>query len=125
MILVTRAMLLAAALVLLPACRSAVQIYATRSADMRDKAPPKLQVFEAGEQPALVVGLPKHCGWGQKAGTLWIDEALSGRTVWNQSRFMREGSTNYFLPENLVTGTYIATLRSGGEPVANVNFDVR
>ncbi|SPE59063.1 exported hypothetical protein [Verrucomicrobia bacterium] len=118
-------LLMAGVLVALTACKSAVQLYATRSADMHEPAPPRLQAFAAGEQPAIVVDLPKHSKWGQKAGTLWIDEALTGKTIWNQSKFMREGSTNYFLPEGLEAGTYIATLRSGGEPVATINFDVK
>lgn len=92
---------------------------------MREDNAPKLKVFESGEQPAIVVDIPKGCGWGEKAGTVWVDEAMSGRTVWSQSQFMREGYTHYFVPEALRRGTYVVTLRSEGEAEASINFDVR
>lgn len=120
-----KTLLLTATLAMLSGCKSPVRLYATRPALMRAATAPRLERFESSEQPALVVELPKGCRWGQKAGTLWVDEALTGTTVWNQSQFMREGTTNYFLPQGLAAGTYFATLRSEGEPVVSINFDVR
>lgn len=118
-----RMLLLAAVLGLLSGCRSA-QIYATRAAQMREPKAPRLQSIMASEQPALVVYLPKYCGWGQQVGTVWVEEAISGRTVWQASEFMRAGSTHYFIPEGLESGTYLAILRDGDEAVAVTNFDV-
>jgi hypothetical protein len=115
---------LVAGLVLLSACKTPLEIYATRSADMQQAGAPRLHSFGAGEQAAIVVDLPKGCGWREKAGTVWVDEAISGRNIWSQSRFMREGSTNYFLPEGLGSGSYFATLMSGGEPISSINFEV-
>jgi hypothetical protein len=115
---------LSVALVLLPACKS-VQFYATRPANMHDDKAPRLQLFQGGEQPAIVVDLPKHCGWGQQVGTVWLDEAISGRTAWHQNQFMRAGSKYYFMPEGLAPGTYLATLRAEGDILASMNFDLR
>ena len=120
-----RMLFVVAGLTLLSACKAPLQLYATRSADVRASNAARLHSFGSGEQPAIVVELPKHCGWGEKAGTVWVDEAISGRNIWSQSRFMREGSTNYFLPEGLGNGSFFATLMSGGEPVSSINFDVR
>jgi hypothetical protein len=117
-------LLLALVLALSPGCKS-VKVYATRAADMHEAKAPRLITFEAGEQPAIVVDLPKHCLWGQKAGAIWVEEAISGSAVWHQSQFMREGSRYYFIPEGLKSGTYVATLRAEGEPVAVMNFDVQ
>jgi len=119
-----RMLLLALVLALSPGCKS-VKVYATRAADMHEAKAPRLITFEAGEQPAIVVDLPKHCLWGQKAGAIWVEEAISGSAVWHQSQFMREGSRYYFIPEGLKSGTYVATLRAEGEPVAVMNFDVQ
>jgi hypothetical protein len=115
---------LVAGLMSLCACRTPVQLYATRSADAHQSNAPRLLSFGPGEQPAIVVELPKGCGWGEKTGTLWVDEAISGRNIWSQSRFMREGSTNYFLPEGLGNGSFFASLMSGGEPISSINFEV-
>jgi hypothetical protein len=115
--------LLALVLALLPGCKS-VKV-ATRAADMHEDNAPRLISFEAGVQPAIVVDLPKHCGWGQKVGVVWVEEAISGRSVWHLSQFMRQGSRYYFVPEGLASGTYVATLRTEGEPVASVNFDLQ
>jgi hypothetical protein len=119
-----RVLLLALVLALLPGCKS-VKVYATRAAVMRDANAPRLITFEPGEQPAIVVDLPKHCMWGQKVGTVWVEEAITGRSVWHVSEFMRQGSKYYFVPEDLKSGTYVATLRAEGEPVASMNFDVQ
>jgi hypothetical protein len=116
-------LLLVAALALLPGCKS-VQFYATRSTSMHDEKAPRLQTFQPGEQAVIVVNLPKHCHWGEQVGTVWLDEAMSSRTVWHQSQFMREGSRYYFTPEGLAQGTYIATLRAEGDPMAVINFDI-
>ncbi len=112
------------ALMVLSGCKS-VKVYATRSANMRDPKAPQMQVIAASEQPAIVVDVPKHSMWGQQVGTIWVDEAVSGRTIWHQSQFMREGARYFFIPENLQPGTYIVILRAEGEPVAVANFDVR
>jgi hypothetical protein len=119
-----RVLLLALVLALLPGCKT-VKVYATRSAVMHEANAPRLTAFEAGEQPAIVVDLPKHCLWGQKVGAIWVEDAVSGRAVWHQSQFMRERSKYYFVPEDLKSGTYIVTLRAEGEPVAVMNFDVK
>jgi len=116
---------LLAGLVSLTACKTPLRLYATRSADMHESNAARLRSFGPAEQPAIVVDLPKGCGWGEKAGTLWVDDAVSGRSIWNQSQFMREGSTNYFLPDGLGPGSFFATLMSGGEPVSRINFEVR
>jgi hypothetical protein len=92
---------------------------------MQEANAPRLITFAEGEQPAIVVDLPKHCAWGQKVGTVWVEEAVSGRSVWHTSQFMRQGSKYYFVPEDLKSGTYVATLRAEGEPVATTNFDVQ
>jgi hypothetical protein len=122
----TRVMIpvLASGLLVLSACKTPLVLYATRLADMQQANAPRLHSFAAGEKPAIVVDLPKGCGWKEKAGTVWVDEAISGRNIWNQSQFMRENSTNYFLPEGLGSGSYFATLMSGGEPVSTINFEV-
>ena len=120
-----RLLLLAIALGSLPACKSPLQLYTTRYPEMRDDNPPRLTVFESGERAAIVVDLPKGCGWGETVGTMWVDDAVSGRTVWSQSQFMQEGYTHYFVPEGLKPGTYVATLRAEGEVKASANFDVR
>ena len=119
-----RVLLLALVLALLPGCKS-VRVYTTRAADMREAKAPRLITFEEGEQPAIVVDLPKHCLWGEKVGTVWVEEAISGRSVWHLSQFMRQGSRYYFVPEDLKSGTYVATLRAEGDPVAATNFDVQ
>jgi hypothetical protein len=119
-----RVLLLAAVLAVLPGCRSA-QVYATREAAIHEAKPPRIIAFEAGEKPVIVVDLPKHCLWGQKVGSVWVEEAVSGRAVWHQSQFMRQGSKYYFIPEGLERGTYLVVLRAEGEPVAVTNFDVR
>lgn len=115
---------LMAGLLALSACKTPPMLYATRSADMRQPNAPRLHAFGPGEKPAVVVELPKGCGWREKAGTVWVDEAISTRNVWKEIRFMREGSTNYFLPEGLGNGSYFAILMSGGEPVSTINFEV-
>ncbi len=92
---------------------------------MHDAKAPRLIAFEPGEQPAIVVDLPKHCLWGQKVGSVWVEEAISGRAVWHQSQFMRQGSEYYFLPQGLGRGTYLVVLQAEGEPVAGANFDIR
>ena len=120
-----RAVLLALALSLVPACKSPLQLYETRSENMRESNAPRLQVFPVNEQPAIVVDLPKGCGWGQKTGTIWVEDVISGRTVWSQSQFMREGEAHYFIPPTLASSTYLVTLRAAGEIEANSNFDVR
>ncbi len=120
-----RILLLALALLLVPACKSPLQLYETRSANMRENNAPKLRTFEANDQPVIVVDLPKGCGWGEKAGTIWVEDMISGRTVWSQSQFMREGEAHYFIPPTLKSGTYLATLRASGEIEASSNFDVR
>jgi hypothetical protein len=119
-----RVLLLALVLALSPGCKS-VKVYATRAADMHEAKAPRLITFEAGEQPEIVVDLPKHCLWGQKVGAIWVEEAISGRAVWHQSQFMRNGSRYGFVPEGLKSGTYVATLRAEGEPVAVMNFDIQ
>jgi len=119
-----RMLLGAVVLALLPGCGS-VKIYTVREAQMREPKAPRLQAIPASEHPAIVVELPKHCGWGQQVGTLWIEEAISGRSVWSLSEFMRSGSTHYFVPEGLHPGTYIVILRANGEPEAVANFDVQ
>jgi hypothetical protein len=112
-----RVLLLALALALLPGCKS-VKVYTTRAADMHEAKAPQLATFAAAEQPAVVVDLPKHCAWGRRVGTVWVEEAISGRAVWHQSQFMRNGSRYYFVPERegLQRGTFIVTLRAAGEP---------
>jgi hypothetical protein len=120
-----RMLSLLVALVLLSACKSPLQLYATRHADMREDNAPRLRAFESGEKPAIVVDLPNGCGWGEKTGTVWIDQAISGRTVWKQSQFMQEGYTHYFVPEGLKRGSYVVTLRSEGEAKASITFDVQ
>lgn len=118
-------LLLGSLLVLLPACKSPLQLYATRYSDMRSESPPRLTFFETNEQPALVVDLPQGCGWGEQLGTLRIDNALTGAKVWSESQFLREGYTHYFTPKNLVKGSYLVTLSAGGEARADTNFDIR
>jgi len=115
---------LVVALALLPACKSSLQLYTTRSADMREDNAPRLNVFASGEKPAIVVDLPTGCGWGEKTGTVWVEEATSRRTVWSQRQFMQEGYTHFFVPEGLKRGTYAVTLRSEGEAKASIHFEV-
>jgi hypothetical protein len=110
-------------LLLLASCKS-VKVYTVRQTEMHKAGAPRLQVFAAGEQPAIVVELPKHSGWHQKAGTLWVVDALTGGNAWSESRFMREGSTNYFLPQGLSANSYVVSLMVDGDPVASSNFDV-
>jgi hypothetical protein len=117
-------LLLALVLALLPGCKS-VKVYATRADGMREAKAPQIITFKEGEQPAIVVDLPKHCLWGQKVGTVWVEEAVSGRSVWHLSQFMRKGSKYYFVPEDLKSGTYMATLRAEGDPVATTIFDLQ
>jgi len=119
-----RVLLVALVLALLPGC-SSPQVYTTKVAEMHKDKAPRLVTFEENEQPAIVADLPKHCLWGQKVGTVWVEEAISGRGVWHQSQFMRQGAKYYFIPEGLKRGTYLVTLRAEGEPVAATNFDVK
>jgi len=111
-----RVLLLALVLALMPGC-SSVKVYTTGAADMHGAQVPQLTTFAAAEQPAIVVDLPKHCGWGRRVGTVWVEEAVSGRAVWHQSQFMRNGSRYYFVPERegLKSGTYLVTLRAARE----------
>lgn len=111
-----RVLLLALLLALSPGCKS-VNVYTTSAADMREAKAPQLATFAAAEQPAIVVDLPNHCGWGRRVGTVWVEEAVSGRAVWHQSQFMRNGSRYYFVPdrEGLKSGTYVVTLRAAHE----------
>jgi len=115
---------MAVALALFPGCKSA-EIYGTRAAQMNDPEPPQLRSILLSDQPAIIVHLPRHCGWGQQVGTVWLEEAITGHTVWSASEFMRSGTTHCFVPGGLKGGTYIATLKADGEPVAITNFDVR
>ena len=119
-----RAWLLAAALGLLAGCKS-VQLYETRAVDMLAPEPPRLRTIPLSDQPIVVVELPKHCGWGEQTGTIWLEEAVRGRTVWSQSEFMRAGFTYRFTPQGLARGTYIVTLEARGEAIAISNFDVQ
>lgn len=119
-----RMLWLALVLALLAGCKS-VQVYTTRAADMKDPKAPRLITFGPGEEPVIVVDLPKHCTWGQQVGAVWVEEAVSGRSIWHDSQFMRAGSKYYFIPPGLESGTYLATLRAEGEPVAVINFDVK
>ena len=116
-----RVLLLALVLALAPGCKS-VKVYTTRAADMHEAEAPQLTTFAAGEQPGIVVDLPKHCAWGRRVGTVWGEEAISRRAVWHLSQFMRNGSRYYFIPdrENLKSGTYVVTLRAAGEPDPDV-----
>ncbi len=117
-------LLAASWLLLLPACKS-VTLYTVRQTEMRQPNAPKVEVFGPGERPAIVVKLPNHCGWRQKIGTVWVIDALTSSNAWSESRFMREGTTNYFVPQGLAAASYLATLMVEGESVAGANFDVR
>ncbi len=119
-----RVLLLGLVLALMPGCKS-VQVYTTRAADMQKPEAPRLITFGPGEEPVIVVDLPKHCSWGQQAGAVWVEEAVSGRSIWHETQFMRNGSRYFFIPQGLEGGTYVATLRAEGEPVAVINFDVK
>jgi len=119
-----RVLLLEVVLALFPGCKSA-EVYGTRAARMLDAEPPRLRSILLSDQPAIVVHLPKGCGWGEQVGTVWIEEAITGHSVWSASEFMRSGSTHTFLPSGLKQGTYVVILRADGEPVAVTNFDVR
>jgi hypothetical protein len=117
-------LLTASCLLLLSACKS-VTLYTVRQTEMLQPKTAKVEVFGPGEQPAIVVLLPKHSGWRQKVGTVWVIDALTGSNAWSESRFMRENSTNYFIPQGLAVDSYMATLMVDGESVAGANFDVR
>ena len=121
-----RMLLLAAVLAILPGCGS-IDIYATRAAQMNDPEPPRLEVVNLSDQPVIIVHLSKHCGWGNQAGMLWVEEAITGHAVWEVSEFMRSGSTHKFIPPPTVLkpGTYMVFLRAEEETVAAGNFDVR
>ena len=116
-----RAPLLGLVLALLPGCKS-VNLYTTRAPDMEEAEAPQISTFAAGERPGIVVDLPKHCGWGRRVGTVWVEEVISHRAVWHQSRFMRNGSRYCFIPdgEGLKSGTYVVTVRAAGETDQNV-----
>ena len=118
-----RNLVLAGALVLLAGCGS-VEVFATRAKFAGEPKPPRLKSVLLSEGPTIVVHLPRHCDWKPQPGMLWLEDAVTGKTLWSGSAFMRPGSDYAFLPEGLRPGTYLVTLKADGETVAAMNFDV-
>ncbi len=104
---------------------TSVQFYTTRYGSWRDTHPPRVVGFERGETPTIVVNLGLAPQWGEKVGTVSINDAVTGRKVHEESRFMRSGYRYAFTAPNLSRGSYMATLSSEGIGRYHTNFDMR
>ncbi len=102
-----------------------LQLYTTQYADAFRINPVRVQSFKPGEPPAVVIAIPRGCGYGEKDGTLIVRGKATGATVNSKQQFMREGRDYAFKQENLAPGFYIAELNCDGIIESTCSFEVR
>jgi len=126
-----RFLLPAIAVFCLTACESTpyvlpkLAMYTTQYADAFRMDQTKVQSFKPGETIAVVVAIPRGCGYGEKDGTLIVRGKATSATVGSKRQSMREGRNYAFRQDNLAPGSYVAELNCDGIIESTCTFEVR
>jgi hypothetical protein len=102
-----------------------LQVYTTQYADAFRMNPRKAQSFKPGETVAVVVNIPRGCGYGEKVGTVIVRNKVTGAGVSSKLQSMREGRDYAFKQENLAPGSYLAEVNCDGTIESTCAFEVR
>jgi hypothetical protein len=100
-------------------------MYTTQYADAFRMNPRKEQSFKPGEPVAVVVTIPRGCGYGEKAGTVIVRNRVTGAVVSSKLQSMREGRDYAFKQENLAPGSYLAEVNCDETIESTCVFEVR
>jgi len=102
-----------------------LEMYTTQYADAFRMNPRKVQSFKPGETAAVVVTIPRGCGYGEKEGTVVVRNKGTGATINSKKQPMQEGRDYAFVQANLAPGSYLAELTCDGTIESTCAFDIQ